>query len=66
MLSCPTIEKCSSPIGDGNCDHHVRIELFEFIEKCSSPIGDGNGFAYPNDFAISIEKCSSPIGDGNE
>ena len=37
----PPIEKCSSPIGDGNlhCNHH---DIFIMIEKCSSPIGDGN------------------------
>ena len=35
------IEKCSSPIGDGNWipedDDGTTL-----IEKCSSPIGDGN------------------------
>ena len=37
------IEKCSSPIGDGNLFTVLRIFLW-IIEKCSSPIGDGNGF----------------------
>ena len=59
------IEKCSSPIGDGNYCLSA-YSIVDSIEKCSSPIGDGNGksplllahFDY-------IEKCSSPIGDGN-
>ena len=58
------IEKCSSPIGDGNntgfCKHSM-----ENIEKCSSPIGDGNSNNALVRVSIVIEKCSSPIGDGN-
>ena len=36
------IEKCSSPIGDGNRKMHVDFNFSITIEKCSSPIGDGN------------------------
>ena len=36
------IEKCSSPIGDGNLCGKSFVEFREKIEKCSSPIGDGN------------------------
>ena len=36
------IEKCSSPIGDGNESLQIN-KLGQAIEKCSSPIGDGNG-----------------------
>ena len=35
------IEKCSSPIGDGNVEDAI-IDYWKKIEKCSSPIGDGN------------------------
>mgnify|MGYP001780935483 CR=1 FL=1 len=37
-----SIEKCSSPIGDGNLCGKSFVEFREKIEKCSSPIGDGN------------------------
>ena len=37
-----TIEKCSSPTGDGNF-LHLSLSL-STIEKCSSPTGDGNYF----------------------
>ena len=36
-----TIEKCSSPTGDGNFLIVFNAQLFQ-IEKCSSPTGDGN------------------------
>ena len=36
------IEKCSSPIGDGNSVIRVLYIFAKNIEKCSSPIGDGN------------------------
>ena len=36
------IEKCSSPIGDGNILRESPIVMSVQIEKCSSPIGDGN------------------------
>ena len=37
------IEKCSSPIGDGNrVLSGVITKKLGVIEKCSSPIGDGN------------------------
>ena len=61
-----TIEKCSSPIGDGNDYEWFVSDDPYIIEKCSSPIGDGNFekvlFA---SLQVTIEKCSSPIGDGN-
>ena len=63
------IEKCSSPIGDGNKFYLLVYRLLWCcIEKCSSPIGDGN-FNCQNTIGRAktrIEKCSSPIGDGNE
>ena len=39
--ACITIEKCSSPTGDGNTVL-VTIGFLAIIEKCSSPTGDGN------------------------
>ena len=60
------IEKCSSPIGDGNFINLI-FDCKHIIEKCSSPIGDGNliiRMELTNIIEI-IEKCSSPIGDGN-
>ena len=61
------IEKCSSPIGDGNCASPVVSRGFFSIEKCSSPIGDGNCVLWAwLTSCKSIEKCSSPIGDGND
>ena len=36
------IEKCSSPIGDGNDYEWFVSDDPYIIEKCSSPIGDGN------------------------
>ena len=36
------IEKCSSPIGDGNKTCFYVSLIDNKIEKCSSPIGDGN------------------------
>ena len=36
------IEKCSSPIGDGNRFVLLFVVFENLIEKCSSPIGDGN------------------------
>ena len=61
------IEKCSSPIGDGNSSLINSIqERLKQIEKCSSPIGDGNSRLLLHSYdLIPIEKCSSPIGDGN-
>ena len=61
------IEKCSSPIGDGNSSLINSIqERLKQIEKCSSPIGDGNQFQLSlSGSHNNIEKCSSPIGDGN-
>ena len=61
------IEKCSSPIGDGNFSPAFAVLLSSWlIEKCSSPIGDGNSvIRVLYIFAKNIEKCSSPIGDGN-
>ena len=41
MVIIVTIEKCSSPTGDGNQVKNV-IEINVIIEKCSSPTGDGN------------------------
>ena len=61
-----SIEKCSSPIGDGNITNSTPIVPPVIIEKCSSPIGDGN--TPPNVLSNSsniIVKRSSPIGDGN-
>ena len=59
------IEKCSSPIGDGNGLKDIDSGQI-IIEKCSSPIGDGNSvIRVLYIFAKNIEKCSSPIGDGN-
>ena len=61
------IEKCSSPIGDGNLCGKSFVEFREKIEKCSSPIGDGNiTNSTPIVPPVIIEKCSSPIGDGND
>ena len=61
------IEKCSSPIGDGNDHRWIFNGIFESIEKCSSPIGDGNsGTTFSAVHGCIIEKCSSPIGDGNK
>ena len=60
------IEKCSSPIGDGNAVIMSALFFLFPIEKCSSPIGDGN--RQEKSFEShwkTIEKCSSPIGDGN-
>ena len=37
-----TIEKCSSPTGDGNQSSKNSINTKINIEKCSSPTGDGN------------------------
>ena len=37
-----TIEKCSSPTGDGNCNVPHGLHSQCSIEKCSSPTGDGN------------------------
>ena len=61
------IEKCSSPIGDGNISRSRIMREFTKIEKCSSPIGDGNSHYTLNvcHCLVPIEKCSSPIGDGN-
>ena len=63
----PSIEKCSSPIGDGNnIVHNTVFNMPDRIEKCSSPIGDGNALPLKHHSHYhSIEKCSSPIGDGN-
>ena len=36
-----SIEKCSSPTGDGNPGSASGVNVF-CIEKCSSPTGDGN------------------------
>ena len=58
------IEKCSSPIGDGN-RYQITDGFLLTIEKCSSPIGDGNDATYTEGNNMNIEKCSSPIGDGN-
>ena len=58
------IEKCSSPIGDGNFHLYRQSGIFQ-IEKCSSPIGDGKTDDEGYDILEEIEKCSSPIGDGN-
>ena len=66
MRQLNLIEKCSSPIGDGN-NRARKHSVHTTIEKCSSPIGDGNairGTVRGCDFKI--EKCSSPIGDGND
>ena len=67
-MLCVVIEKCSSPIGDGNSKSVIAEATARLlIEKCSSPIGDGNCMKLScigrNRF---IEKCSSPIGDGND
>ena len=61
------IEKCSSPIGDGNREKDHSNVAGMLIEKCSSPIGDGNSHYTLNvcHCLVPIEKCSSPIGDGN-
>ena len=60
------IEKCSSPIGDGNRSYKVKRKTGWKIEKCSSPIGDGNNNSSRSSvWFLLIEKCSSPIGDGN-
>ena len=63
-----TIEKCSSPTGDGNQCHHLSlVQVQLLIEKCSSPTGDGNcSFSSLCIFHFTIEKCSSPTGDGNQ
>ena len=68
VVALPLIEKCSSPIGDGNFYGYKRKALHEFIEKCSSPIGDGNIVSSDTlpFLSVIIEKCSSPIGDGNK
>ena len=59
-----TIEKCSSPTGDGN--ELVALEYLGLaIEKCSSPTGDGNELVALEYLGLAIEKCSSPTGDGN-
>ena len=60
------IEKCSSPIGDGNSLRKAVGCKALLIEKCSSPIGDGNCLSviFISSLFV-IEKCSSPIGDGN-
>ena len=42
MNTSKIIEKCSSPIGDGNDATYTEGNNMN-IEKCSSPIGDGNG-----------------------
>ena len=42
IVSFSNIEKCSSPIGDGNFEKVLFASLQVTIEKCSSPIGDGN------------------------
>ena len=69
LLRCSMrIEKCSSPIGDGNKEPCEQVDVEFSIEKCSSPIGDGNFMDYKKEIIElieSIEKCSSPIGDGN-
>ena len=60
------IEKCSSPIGDGNAVRSICKAENLSIEKCSSPIGDGNrSYKDKRKTGWKIEKCSSPIGDGN-
>ena len=59
------IEKCSSPIGDGNRVAALFTNSVLSIEKCSSPIGDGNWSSKSLNNGWIIEKCSSPIGDGN-
>ena len=66
-MLCVVIEKCSSPIGDGNSKSVIAEATARLlIEKCSSPIGDGNLTKAFDDRALGlIEKCSSPIGDGN-
>ena len=37
-----SIEKCSSPTGDGNKAFLISEIISLPIEKCSSPTGDGN------------------------
>ena len=67
IIACEKyIEKCSSPIGDGNVNAIGIQIIIECIEKCSSPIGDGNCLSviFISSLFV-IEKCSSPIGDGN-
>ena len=62
-----TIEKHSSPTGDGNDFLLNLLPFSEKIEKHSSPTGDGNFYRQRNhtvSFRI-IEKHSSPTGDGN-
>ena len=44
------IEKCSSPIGDGNSVIRVLYIFAKNIEKCSSPIGDGNSIFHSFSF----------------
>ena len=42
-----TIEKCSSPTGDGNFFFAYFVKsLIGTIEKCSSPTGDGNSVCF--------------------
>ena len=45
LKSTIIIEKCSSPIGDGNSSYSYEKQKDNDIEKCSSPIGDGNAEA---------------------
>ena len=67
LIPLNTIEKCSSPTGDGNKNTQYWDKKVEYyIEKCSSPTGDGNYIAMESEEKYCrIEKCSSPTGDGN-
>ena len=61
------IEKCSSPIGDGNCLSGDTIDTERPELRNVAPRQGTETFLYNYDIFIDIiEKCSSPIGDGND
>ena len=61
-----SIEKCSSPIGDGNSTHCCVCYIKRQLRNVAPRQGTETIYelCIINCF-IDIEKCSSPIGDGN-
>ena len=67
VLFTKSIEKCSSPTGDGNfkadVDNAITVnkELRNVVPRQGTEIRQGKTYT----MVTLIEKCSSPTGDGN-
>ena len=61
-----SIEKCSSPTGDGNGFFLHLSDLHNQLRNVVPRQGTETSLAISFSDAMSIEKCSSPTGDGNK